>query len=94
MSSEQQLATAAGRSAHPRLHLLADIAGWYGMTAIVTAYLLVSIGTVASDSWSYQLLNLTGAIGLMAVSWTKGVMQGVILNIFWVTIAIIGLSQL
>ena len=63
------------------------------MAAIVTAYLLVSVDVLASSSSLYQLLNLTGAIGLMWVSWVKGVTQGVILNVFWVSIAVIGLTS-
>ena len=67
--------------------------GWYGMFAIVSAYLLVSIGTLSAHGLTYQLLNLSGAISLIWISWLKGVFQGVIINVFWVAIAMVGLAQ-
>ena len=70
---------------------VAEIAGWYGMVAIVLAYILVSFKVVPPDGVVYQLLNLTGAIGIITISVVKGVKQSAILNIFWALIAAIAL---
>ncbi len=43
--------------------MFAEIVDWYGAVAIVGAYALNSFSVITFDSLSYQLLNLTGAIG-------------------------------
>ena len=45
-----------------------EIFGWYGMIAIVLAYALVSFSLLQSNGLAYQLLNFTGAIGIVVVS--------------------------
>lgn len=64
------------------------------MLAILGAYALVSFQLVQSDSLAFQLLNLTGAVGLIVVAASKGVTQSVILNIFWGVVAIIALFNI
>ena len=78
----------------PPKHRVADVIGWMGMFAVVTAYLLVSIEVLDGHSTVYQLMNLTGALALIWISWLRGVFQGVLINVFWVAIAIVGLLQL
>ena len=73
---------------------LAEIAGWYGMAAIVSAYCLVSFDILSSDGMVYQLLNLTGAITLIWISFKKGVSQVVALNTFWALIALLALGRI
>jgi len=58
------------------------------MSAIVGAYALVSFGLVDAESVVYQLLNLTGALGIIWISFVKRVWQSVTLNLFWCAIAI------
>jgi hypothetical protein len=43
-----------------------NVLGWYGVAAILSAYALVSFGVLQPDSWQYQVLNLTGAMGIAA----------------------------
>lgn len=74
--------------------LFAEIAGWYGTIAIVAAYTLVSFNIVASDSVLYQLLNLTGALGIATIAIVKKVTQSVVLNLFWAVIALLALVRL
>lgn len=81
----------SGKNAH---HFPAEIAGWYGMGAIIGAYALVSFGAVDADSVAYQMLNLTGAAGLLWISAVKRVGQTVVLNLFWITIAVIALLNM
>lgn len=68
--------------------------GWYGMVALITAYFLVSFGWIDSEGVAFQLLNLTGSIGLLIVAASKGVTQSVILNFFWGAIGVIALVRL
>lgn len=72
----------------------AEWAGWYGMAAIMLAYAGVSLGLLAGRGLLFQLLNLTGALGLMSISWVKGVRQNVALNLFWSMIALVALARL
>ena len=75
-------------------NIVAETAGWYGTAAILLAYALVSFGAVSSDSAVFQLLNLTGAIGIIVIALNKKVMQSVILNLFWAIVALIALVNI
>ena len=68
---------------------LAEIAGWYGMIAILTAYALVSFEVITGNSLAYQLLNLTGSLGILVISLYKKVLQSIGLNSIWIIIAVI-----
>lgn len=65
----------------------AEVLGWYGMAAIALAYILVSFRVVPPNGVVYQILNLTGALGIIAISAVKRVRQSVILNVFWAAVA-------
>jgi hypothetical protein len=71
--------------------LIGDVAGWYGTIAIIGAYALISFKIVESGSAVYQLLNFTGAIGVIMMGIIKNVPQSVALNTFWAAIALIAL---
>ena len=73
---------------------LSEIAGWYGAAAILGSYALVSFNVISPSGYAYQLLNLTGAIGLMIISIKKDVKQSVVLNIVWSSVAIVALLKL
>lgn len=75
-------------------NIWAEAAGWYGTVAIVLAYMLVSFKVIESDSLPYQLLNLTGALGIVAVSLVKRVKQPAVLNMFWAAIAFVALLSI
>lgn len=72
----------------------AELLGWYGIIAILIAYALVSFKLISGDGWTYQLLNLTGSLGIIAISIVKGVRQSVVLNIVWSAIAIVAIIRL
>jgi len=73
---------------------LTEVAGWYGMIALILAYALVSFNIIAGDGLPFQLLNLTGGIGLILVAASKKVLQSVLLNIFWALIGIIAIVRI
>lgn len=83
----------ATRKVAPR-NYYAEIAGWYGALAIITAYALVSFKLIDSSGLVYQLLNLTGALGVIAIAVHKHVTQSIVLNIFWSLIALIAIVQI
>jgi hypothetical protein len=68
--------------------------GWYGVLAILTAYILVTFNVVAAKSYAYQLLNLTGAAGLVIEALSKKDVQPAALNVVWAIIAVIAVIQL
>lgn len=74
--------------------LLTDAVGWYGSVAIMFAYVLVTFDVVSPNGVYFQLLNATGAIGLITVSLQKKAPSIVTLNVFWLAIALIGLIRI
>lgn len=73
---------------------LLEIFGWYGAAAILSAYALVSFSVISANGWVYQLLNLTGAIGVMIISFVKQARQPALLNLVWGLVAFIALIGL
>ena len=73
---------------------LVELAGWYGAAAILLAYALNSFNVLNSDDLAYQLLNLTGAMGIVAISYAKGVKQPAALNAVWAIIALIAIIHI
>ncbi len=71
-----------------------EILGWYGAAAIVLAYALVSFSILEPTSAWYQLLNGTGAFGMVVVSFAKKAYQPGVLNIIWAVIAIVALVKI
>ncbi|MEK7657701.1 MAG: hypothetical protein AAB366_00725 [Patescibacteria group bacterium] len=51
--------------------LFIEIIGWYGVLAILIAYLFISFGIIGAESATYQILNFSGAIGIIAISLLK-----------------------
>ena len=71
-----------------------ELFGWYGMVAIVTAYVLVSFSILPPTGIAYQLLNGTGALGIVLVSFHKRAYQPGVLNIIWTVIAIAAILKI
>ena len=74
--------------------LTSEIIGWYGTVAIVLAYALVSFYVIGSNNIVYQLLNFTGALGIILISVSKKTYQPAALNMMWAIIALIALSRI
>lgn len=71
-----------------------NVFGWYGMSAIVLAYALVSFSVLSSENIWFQLLNASGALGLVTVSFSKKAYQPGVLNIIWTVIAIVAIIRI
>ena len=71
--------------------IIEEAIGWYGTIAIIGAYALLSFNVINSDSMTYQLLNATGAVGIVVISLKKKAYQPGVLNIVWAIIAMIAM---
>ncbi len=71
-----------------------EICGWYGMVALILAYALVSFNIITANGIIFQLLNLTGSVGLMIDATARKVIQLALLNVFWALIGIITIIRL
>lgn len=74
--------------------LIAESIGWYGTLAVLSAYVLVTFNVIQSTGLIFQLLNLTGALGIIVIATYKKVKQTIVLNIFWGMIALIALINI
>lgn len=74
--------------------LLAEIIGWYGAAAIVLAYVLVSFGFVNADNLFYQVLNFTGAIGIIVIALLKKTYQPAAVNVVWAAVAVFAILRI
>jgi uncharacterized membrane protein len=68
--------------------------GWYGVLAILVAYTLVTFNVIHAKSYPYQILNLTGALGLVFEAASKKDKQPAVLNVVWALVAVIAIIQL
>ena len=71
-----------------------EIFGWYGALAILGAYTSASFEVLEPTSLIFQLLNVTGAFGIMTVSLCKRAYQPAVLNIVWAIVAIVAILNL
>lgn len=71
-----------------------EIIGWYGAVAIILAYGLNSFSFLNQTNLFYQLLNLTGGIGILTISFYKRTYQPGVLNIIWTIIALVAILKI
>lgn len=76
------------------LNKFLELLGWYGTLAIISAYFLNSFNIIHSTDITYQLLNLTGGIGIVLISLKKRAYQPAVLNIVWSLIALIAIIKI
>jgi hypothetical protein len=72
---------------------LIDIVGWYGVAAILAAYAFLNFELMNVRDISYQLLNLTGAFGIILEAWYKKDYEPVVLNLVWLAIALVAIIR-
>lgn len=71
-----------------------EIIGWYGAIAIVGAFAVVSFEVLTPTSPLYQILNGTGALGIIYISFKKKAWQPAALNVICLIIAAISIIRL
>lgn len=72
---------------------LIDAIGWIGAALVLLAYALLSIRWMSGNSFSYQALNVTGAIMLVINSYYLRAYPSVGVNAAWVGIAALTLLR-
>jgi len=70
-----------------------ELAGWTGVLLILLAYCLVTLGGLQPSDLLYSLMNLFGALGIIASSYSKRDLQPVFLNLVWLLVAAIGIFK-
>ena len=73
--------------------LFMDAVGWTGAALVLLAYGLLSIRWMDGNSFSYQALNVTGAVLLVINSYYLGAYPSVGVNAAWVGIAALTLFR-
>ncbi len=73
------------------MELVIDIVGWVGSVEVIAAYGLNSYQKIKSDSLTFQLLNLTGAIFLIINSIYKEAYPFTFINTVWSAIAVVAI---
>ena len=74
--------------------LTVDVIGWFAAGAVLVAYALVSTGRVRAASYSYQILNLLGGLGLGVNTFYYMSYPSTALNIVWALVAVYAIWQL
>jgi hypothetical protein len=70
-----------------------ELVGWYGVIAILIAYIGNMLGWMDVQHWLYLVLNITGSIGILIDAAQQKNWQPVVLNLVWMLVAIIGLIR-
>ncbi len=70
-----------------------QIIGFVGMLFIVYAYLLLQIKKYTITSFSYQVLNLIGAILLLISLFVHFNLGSFIIEVFWIIITLFGMYK-
>ena len=70
-----------------------QVIGFIGMLFIVYAYLLLQIKKYTITSFSYQVLNLFGAILLLISLFVHFNLGSFIIEVFWIIITIFGMYK-
>ena len=78
-------------SMKPGTNIFLEYLGWCGAIAIAAAYALYFFGKLGADSIWFQVLNLTGGIGIVSVSLYRKVWQAAIVGAVWAGIALYAL---
>ena len=72
---------------------LIDVGGWLGAALLLLAYFLVSAGKVRGSSVRYQGLNIVGSLLLGMNAFYYGAMPSVGIDVAWIGIGVLALTQ-
>lgn len=73
---------------------ITEILGWYGVVAIVAAYIMAIFSLIKPTDFWYLILNGTGAMGIVIDALNDKNYQPVVLNLIWAVIAGIAIIRL
>jgi|AntRauTorckE6833_2_1112554.scaffolds.fasta_scaffold00108_4 formate-dependent nitrite reductase membrane component NrfD len=75
-----------------REHFWVESFGWLGIIAILGAYGFLVTDVVTPHGLWYPLLNGSGSLAVLWLSWTKRAFQPMVLNLVWLAISIYSLG--
>lgn len=78
----------------PIKKLIINLIGWFGVSAVLLAYLLLSFSFLSSHNLIYQLLNGIGAIFLIVESAWRNDYPFTFLNVVWAAVALWAIIQI
>lgn len=74
--------------------LLFDVLGWIGAFLLLLAYALVSFKKLEADAASYQWLNITASVLLLANTIFYGAYPSSFVNAAWTVIAFVAILSI
>ncbi len=77
-------------SASPLLTWASDFIGCIGTLIILIVYTLLQMGKIESSSFLYSLLNLVGAVLILASLFFSWNLAAVLMEISWILISLYG----
>ena len=75
-------------------NIVIEMLGWYGMAAVFGAYAMTTLGYIAPGGMAANLLNLTGAVGIVVVTVKHKAWPSAVLNMLWTIIGLVGIARL
>lgn len=72
---------------------LIDFLGWAGVAFYVAGYLLLTLGWLKSHQYSFHLLNILGAIGLIISSSYHHDVPNLAVNVVWLAIGLFAIGR-
>lgn len=76
------------------MKIIYSIVGWYGLVAVVTAYILTTFSFLSVDHPLIPVLNFTGAAGVAIVSFRKNAYEPAVMNVIWAGIGLVALAKI
>lgn len=78
---------------HLAVPVWAEYAGWFGTSAVLGAYLALTVGWL-EVGWTYQVLNFVGATGIVCSCYYQKAWQALVLDGVWALIALASLVMM
>ncbi|WP_435315291.1 CBU_0592 family membrane protein [Cellulophaga fucicola] len=70
------------------------IIGWLGALLFIVSYLLLSIGRLSSKSKLYHMLNILGAVCLIANGFALNDFPNIVVNAVWAGIGVYAIVKI
>jgi hypothetical protein len=72
------------------MRVLVEVVGWIGAIMMLSAYVLLTLGRLKSQSPVYHWLNIVSGAGLIVNSGFNGAYPSVCINVVWLIIGLYG----
>lgn len=74
--------------------MLLTAIGMVGVVLVIAAYALLSSGRLRADEVRYQIINITGTVGILLSLITQWNLASFIANTAWLLIGFVGLTRI